>query len=398
MKRLPLLLATTVSAWGAASLTVTSRAIDSTGSIVTLGIGGVSGSLSPATGITGITVSLVGSSNSNPLKQVSATSSGSTVTVTLSTPAFSGETISVALSTNPTSNLTDTGGNTPAASQTGTATNSSTVNGVTFTTSSANLYLLGQWNDATAGGHNYKAPIGEGGHLTTVVTASDCYIQSNGNTVTLKVSVDGGAPSSISPAAGWSWSVLFRGLSYAAHMLDVHSINTVGTHLDRDATLRCSGASPTLATPTGYSTFLPINTAPFSTYSRLDGSPAIGTTHGYTNQATYAWAGSGVRFRAAITDLWLMGYDGNTPGAIALLQDGAQIASITPGGVIGYWPVWHLATGLDNAAHQYEILGIGVAQQNWGPYGLMLTGAGGLISETPALKATLSYYGDSIPG
>src|ERR1035437_932523 len=102
-----LFLGLTTKVWASASLTMSGPSVDSTGKILTIPITGVSGSLSPASGITGFTVTITSMSPTVQVKQVSVTSSGSTVTLTMDTSVFSGETVVVTLATSASSNLTD---------------------------------------------------------------------------------------------------------------------------------------------------------------------------------------------------------------------------------------------------------------------------------------------------
>lgn len=105
-------------AWASASLTLTAPTVSSDGITITDTIGGCSTPLSPASGITGFTVTVVQDASPNFPTISSATRSGCVVTITLSEPLMvpSDASSFLTLATSPTSNLTDASGNTPSAS------------------------------------------------------------------------------------------------------------------------------------------------------------------------------------------------------------------------------------------------------------------------------------------
>jgi lysophospholipase L1-like esterase len=367
-----------------ASLTISSASLASDGRALTVNIGNVSGSLSPATGVTGFTVKLAGS----PLEASTTVSSASTVTINLATIILSGQTITLDLATSPTSNLTDTGSNTPQGQTNVAITNSSTQQGTTTTSSNSNLYYFAKTTSSNNGTHNFIQMGGDNHRLDTVVNGTDLDAQLYPGSY--QITVDGSTTSKTVSGSNFNWVSLFSGKVNTAH-----TVSIVGTYIEKDNALRIvapTGAA--LSAPAGYGTFLPISQAPFSTYIQLDGG-AISADYGSYGSA-YNWQGdSMMRFNAAVTDIYFWGYQGS--GKIVVYQDGVEIANFIPTGA-SIWGLMHIATGLDSGSHLYEIAEIEPSDPVKGfyVYGLMLSGGTGLVSTKPAEKTGVLWYGDSI--
>lgn len=107
-----------------ATLLISSASIAADGKTITLNIGGVSGALSPASGITGLSVFADGQA----LQVLSVTSSAAVVTAVLNQLASFASTINVSLASGTQTNLTDGAGNTPTGQGTFPCTNNSAVN------------------------------------------------------------------------------------------------------------------------------------------------------------------------------------------------------------------------------------------------------------------------------
>ncbi len=159
-------------AWGAASIVMSTCVLSSDGLTITCAMGGVSGSLSPGSGITGFTLFDTQNSSGRTVNVGSITSSGTTLTLTTFTNSIDGsveplnnsadDLVQITLATvGGGSNLTDSGGNTPTGQSSFTiTTNSSTwyaAGGSTALASSriqggivtAAVYQQeGQWNSA----------------------------------------------------------------------------------------------------------------------------------------------------------------------------------------------------------------------------------------------------------
>lgn len=147
-----------------ASLLFTTTTVSSDGLTITVQMSGVSGSLSPASGITGFSVEDTQNLAGRLVPIASVTSSGSVVTINLGETVNSplDDAIQIALATaGGGSNLTDTGGNTPTGqSFTNVTTNNSTwlaVGGATFVAASkvqggilltSNYPQCSQWNSS----------------------------------------------------------------------------------------------------------------------------------------------------------------------------------------------------------------------------------------------------------
>jgi len=105
-------------AFGAASITIVSATLNADGTTITMPMSGVTGSLSPSSGITGFTVSATQNEIRNPTIE-SVTASGTTITLMMTTPITMSDVATIALATvGGGSNLTDTGSNTPAGQTT----------------------------------------------------------------------------------------------------------------------------------------------------------------------------------------------------------------------------------------------------------------------------------------
>ena len=400
------------TAFASASLMISSAAVASSGKTVTLTMSGVSGSLSPGSGVTGINV-VVSTSGRTAVMDISTiTTSGSTVTIPLLGIIDSGETVKVDLATStssPSTNLTDTGSNTPSGQTELAVTNNSTVTGSIIPLSNANIWQMGY---CTAGGgvtgHNVQRCFGQTSRLDMVVngTDADAQLYIIGGSVT--VTVDG-TPHTITPTANATyammWVPLFTGLSSGNHTVQVN--NTDGGNfgiLDIDATIRVAGSGLS-AEPSYYTQPTIITSQIASGFIQLDGSPATTSSSGYPNIVFAPPILSGnsvssgdivIRFRAAVTDIsiwasplyagqWNVYEDGvSTP--IATLSHGADNA----------FTLYHIASGLDGTSHLYEIAETSVPSQFDQTYALMLAGGSGLVTSALPVRPTLGTYGDSI--
>src|ERR1035437_1006109 len=97
-----LFLGLTTKVWASASLTMSGPSVDSTGKILTIPITGVSGSLSPASGITGFTVTITSMNPAVHVKLVSETSSAAEDTLSMAFVGFSGEMVMLTIATTAT--------------------------------------------------------------------------------------------------------------------------------------------------------------------------------------------------------------------------------------------------------------------------------------------------------
>lgn len=373
----------------AATIVIGSCVLAADGKTLTATLSGGSGSgYTPSSAVTKLVVK-----TGTPTYYIASTSiAGTTLTITLDTFVPSGATVTVDLAS--TSNLSDSGSNT-AQGQTGVAcTNNSTQTQTTFASSDANVYFLantstGTWltrpfinlQDAT-----------HGNRFETNIVGTDASVLVIGGFADFTVKVDGGAATTYTTASFsgtvWTWIKLFSGLSDTAH-----NVRVTGLHFDTATTIAVKGAAPATAKPTGYGTFLPVASAPFLTYSAVDGLYTNLTVLGNASTTRWLYGEGAIRFTAAITDLWIFAPQSSL--SFALLRDGVQVAYLTPGGSLT-WDLLQVATGLSSAQANYELVACGDIS-SCALYAVMLTGGTGLVSQTQAAPKDLwAFYGDSI--
>lgn len=214
---------------------------------------------------------------------------------------------------------------------------------------------------------------------------------------TLRVSVDGAAFSNLTlGSAGVRTDVtLSTGLSDAEHTYVVeHSSGTqanAGVEIAGGITI--TGAAPAIAAPDGYSTarYEPAG-FPMAAVSRYPGNGRAIQATGYNNIMALQTPDASIKFRGNPTSIkaWVL-----HGGRYRVYQDGtplAAAANISSGGSSRYgWDT--LASGLDGADHEYEIVNAS-ANLALNIYELMLIG--GDITTRPANKYKLVVIGDSM--
>lgn len=420
-------------AHAAASLTLTSPTLATDGRTVTATItGGTGTGYSPSTGVTGVILR----SNGQYLAYASSTISGSTLTIFLQGNRLSTDTLLI--DTSASGNLTDSGANT-LITTTGTAvTNNSTATGTYLTAAYDDPALImgGFTNTSnTFGSETVLRPDGLNTEFRTIFTGSQIEVRAyNYNeSSTLKVSIDGGAYStvtmsknitgsaSLTQVSGWQWITLARGLSDGPHTISFYytsAPNFSGYSYAVDF-LRVTGSSPAFAREPAYE-----GTA----YSLTGGSLPAGiiankqtklvtgaaSTQGYTGYFHYNWSNAEIRFRAKISSLKIWGF-GLTQDWL-LTVDGVEqpiehIESstvISPTGSSWGWNTNDAITGLDDTAyHDYTLQSVNQFSPGGGQYWTQLlfvhdsdaNGEGGLDqTATPEPFATdlLTTFGDSI--
>jgi hypothetical protein len=235
--------AVALPAHASASLTISAASINAAGATLTLTISGVSGSLSPSTGITGITLH-ADAATQYYFATTTITTSGSTVTVPISGFVLSGTSPTVDLSAS--SNLTDTGGDTPTG-QTGVAiTDNSTQTASQFPAS--DLFAIGFPETTTFGGlASTYVTSGNGDFFegTFVGSSAQARIAVFGS-APVTISVDGISTTTLAviPYLTWTWVPLFSGLSDAAHTVIISAPSASTLYLAQTNGIEVRGASP----------------------------------------------------------------------------------------------------------------------------------------------------------
>jgi hypothetical protein len=365
------------SALAAASLTVSSASLAADGKTVTVNIGGVSGSLSPASDITGFTVKV----GSVAYPSTAVTSSGSVVTLTTSAFISSTSTVTIDLSASPTSNLTDGGSNTPQG-QTGQAvTNGSAISFTPFNATDSAILFSGVSptisTSFSLGSRNGQLEV-----LITGTCANFAMNNSAGNAFT--VTVDGSSSTVTSVGSQQKWS-LFCGLSDAAHRVTITGSGSLVT----ENFFQVVGSAPTISRVTDIGNVY--NIVDTSTRSALQVSSGWEYHESYTCYKT-AWPDEKIKFNTAATkiDAWIY----NRSDYIYVEQDGVVIATTTPSGA-STWGYVTLASGLDGQSHEYTIGSGGYNSTFSYIYSIVLTG--GTLGTAPSAPTSfVGGYGDSI--
>ncbi len=394
-----------LSVEAAASLTMSAPTIGATGKTLTVTMTGISGSLSPASGVTGFTVYVTTSGKTAAIKTGTITTSGSTVTIPLSGVILSGETVAISLATSPTSNLTDGGSNTPASSGNTDigVTNNSTKTGTIYNSANANIWKMGYFPAPFAlFGHNWLQQAGNGSRIDMVINGTDADVQIFNAGGSYTVTVDG-ISSTITPGADatyqFMWVPVFSGLSAANHSVTIRNSSDNWDSFDSDATIRVAGTG--LASEGGdYATPVIITDKATLGYIRLDGSPATSTAFSYPEALvysnTYNHGENVIRFRAAITDISVWAWV-SSAGAWQIYQDGTLVQTYYHD-ALARFSNYRIASGLDGTSHVYEIVETGAPDQQTIYYSMMLGGGTGLVASTlsPTTRPTVVFYGDSI--
>lgn len=372
----------------AATITLGSLVLAADGKTLTGTLGGGSGTgYTPASAITNVTLW----SGTASWFQASSAISGSTLTIVLNTFVPTGTTLTVSVGTG---NLTDSAANT-AAVVTGTAvTNNSTQTQTTFADSNTNVYFLGQvgvtGNYASRSFRSLSSPA-NGDTVETILTGTDASVLVLGGQSDVVIVIDGGAPVTYLAGAltgNWVWVKLFSGLTDTTHTVKIST-----GYFDRTTLFAAKGAAPAATSPAGYSQLQAITSAPFSTYSALDGPVALIPGSGHSTSVAFYGSGTvtngSIRFSAAVTDIWIFAYQPTYRWV--LYQNGIEVGN-TYLATSNAWGLLHLASSLGNVNAEYEIL---QCDNAGAAYGIMLTGTG-LTAKTYTSKDVWAFYGDSI--
>ncbi len=250
---------------------------------------------------------------------------------------------------------------------------------------------LGAFVTGFSAGHNLvNASLGEGNsRLETIATGTKLEAQLNGTTPTFTCTVDGGAPFTITVPAGWSWVTIFSGLSDGPHRVTIS-----GQYIESDNTLRVTGSVPAIARPSDIPNIYRLGSAPFITYGATEGVTLINQNlfpAPYQRQWT-AGAGFGLRFKATTTSIRLWMYNKANPSRMIVLQDGVQIADVTPSGTGSGYDLVTLKTGLPLTSCEYEIKMIEVGRTTY-IYDLLVDALDTVVHTAKPIDA---HYGDSI--
>jgi hypothetical protein len=282
---------------------------------------------------------------------------------------------------------------------------STSISTADFPASSSEMYFLGNYSTGQYEGHNYTDQSGTGELDTEIVGSSatfQAYISPN-SVVTM--TVDGTTSTFSSTASAFQFVSIFSGLSDSPHHVIIRTALSGELYFDSDNTLQVTGSapdieSPSFSGPSGHAQYLPVYSAPFSTYAAFDGDPTYYPGFGEVWPAENepgVGTGSGIRFEAAVTDIsyWTNNNSGNL-SRFVVYQDGVPIATSTAiPEQQSFWNVQPLVSGLDGQPHQYQIIPIdpgGYVQLQ----GIILGGGTGLVETTPEpVKPQWMFFGDT---
>ncbi len=391
-------------AHASASLTISAASINAAGTTLTLTISGVTGSLSPSSGITGVTLH---NDSTTQFYLATSTASGSTVTVPIDGFVLSGASPTVDLSAS--SNLTDGSGNTPTGQTSVAVTNNSTQTATSYPYNNPNFYFIAATSTGTFGGRNWISDSGAGDFFETTLTGTDAQVLLlSGETTDLQISIDGNSTTTINTnniASGnaYVWVPLFSGLTDAPHTIVVQNLSTGINYYDRTTTVQLKGSSPATATPTGFGPLTVASSAVNAGKVLIDDYAATNyPATGHANTVHWTYMDGGVSFKASAADVWV--YANDDSGPLSLYQDGTYLGTVVTGTQDGFFRLYHLGTGLDAAVHTYEIVSSGTWTTPGGEpgganayiYSLMLAGGSGLQSPPTSALPIETFYGDSI--
>ena len=370
-----------------ASLVISAASINAAGTTLTLTISGVSGNLSPASGITGITVH---NDSTTQFALGTITTSGATVTVPLNAFCLSGAVPTVDLIT--ASNLTDTAADTPVGQAGFAIANGSTQSATSFPYTDPHFYFIG---DKTTNSYQGRTQIyiycAEGDFFETVLVGSSAQALLLVISGTPSISIDGGAASTPTlQASRWSWVTLFSGLTDGPHVVRITGTGA-NINFDQMSTVQLQGIAPATLIPTGYGAYTTMAEAVSTNDITLDTFPLI-----YENGWIWQYPNADFSFVATVTDIWL--YVNTSIACLTVVyQDGVQIAAVDLSGSPPTYTLLHLCAGLDGAQHNYRIVVpiVNSAAVEIACLGIMLTGAG-FSGSPPPRKSANAFYGDSI--
>lgn len=404
------------------ALSVASSTLNTNGNTITVGIAGVSGSLSPASGITGFVVYATVGVTSSTLIITSVTSSGTNVTITVEGPVPSSATL-IKLSYSP-GNLTDSGSNTLGVTNNFTTTNSSTQSGVNTAIPNTNFGFNGVFNDTAGTPASRKFTNGGTAQVSTidfVVNATDCLMLYAVNVTgagKFTVSVDNGAYTNVSNAdnGGYGYVSLFSGLSAANHTVSIKYVNN-NTLLSKNNFITTFGgtsafAQPLSGTPNAPAVWSVYGNAAFISkefvgqgntnagWYEAEGGISTSSSSGggynwlYSGDSLRAWwVDSSIQFTGNFSTISIYAY--NNGIILALSIDGVTQSPVTLPSTNQYgWT--SIATGLDiNNTHNYRLT-VALFTTPTAICQTMTTGGTGITQSIPATRETWAYYGDSI--
>ncbi len=389
----------TNSARASASLIVSSATLASDGKTLTANIGGVSGSLSPSSGITGFTVKSIDPNSKYNVYPVTATATGSTVTLVLNFPIASGRVVTVDLATSSGSNLTDGASNTPTG-QTGVSVTNNSSRTVTFfpasnsaiqcsescSTSAPNGVFANRTLFWTNGFYNGRIDFSATG--TDVAFAMVDYTSKTdlGSTVVDGNTTTWTAALSPLPANYTNFFIqpILSSSTDTLHNITVYdkykASNSIG--IDGSTGILVAGASPSLSIPSGsWGTQYYLSTDP--SYVSLYTIPRSGVYYSFQG-------GQSFRFTSNTSFVAIWDYSAIT---YAVYQDGVQIATTATISTATNLTRTVLASGLDTThSHQYWVMPI-FGSTNVSYFEIDTGSLSAVAKVSPNIE---TFYGDSI--
>lgn len=378
----------------AASITIGSLSLASDGRTLTGTLSGGTGTgYGPASGVTGFTVHATVSAVADLYPTSSVTISGTTVTLTISAIIPSGATVTVDLGTSATSNITDSGANTPTG-QSGVACTNNSTQAFSFfaSTNAAFVFSPGAaYNNIATGRWDFSA----------TGTDAQMPLDAVSNGYTLRVTVDGTTTVLTIPSGGTN-SVLpiFFGLTDTSHRVSIrYSISTSGgapVNSETNRFLYLKGSSPAVSTPTDITPQYDLNNSANNSHVIFEGlDSGTGTSGGPPIFQAHSDCVLRLRTNASTVLVWDFGQTHSYKVAL----DGGAFGAVQSCSFSGYYDYMTISTGIsDGQFHDVEIRQIANstgANGGWHWYRIATPGGTLDTTKTWTQKERWLFVGDS---
>lgn len=214
----------------------------------------------------------------------------------------------------------------------------------------------------------------------------------------LQLSLDGGAwttPTLTTGTGSWKTLAAVSGASDTTHTLIIRDNGSGGsatTIFDFTNGFAVTGASPSVAAPTGYGTVVQLSSAVGTGYVKITSGTSSSASQGNTSYSDSSFACVGFRFIATCDTIKIFAWCNGKK--VRLTIDGVDQASPVTLPSTSNWEWVTIATGLDSgSAHTYRITAGSVSTIF---FAVMGVGGTGISTSTLAALNLWAFYGDSI--
>lgn len=379
----------------AASIVINSATLAAGGKILTASMDGVTGDLSPTSGITGFKVW----GDSYQYNLASVVASGTTVTITLDAPIISTAVVTVDLAASPTSNLTDGGSNTPTGQTGVSVTNNSSRSALSYNLDHANLKWIGRAPYYTGWSNMWQVDA-QGEVIAFVATGTDCITRSGGWNNGIRIYVDGVLqPGPTLVSTEWGARIIitvFSGLSDTNHLVEIYKPYQMmfDGFIQVFGTLNAAGASD------GYGPYKLMKDTEFLDIIRIGSLDNIEYGFGYVNPVSVGerlmpsgtkYNGQMFQFRARAdrVRLWVQCTEYIN---VELFKDQVSMGEFAPTLINGEMGWLNLATGMEDGAYHTFTCNI---RRGYCFDAVMISGPGAAFN-TLSQVGNIAFFGDSI--